>query len=250
MSILFNEEEYDLSSNTDIDMLLIDLPLDLLKENLRSQINDPLSTDVNYIESVIDKIREMQNAYGENEDAVKNINTLIINFFGFIIEEIDNRFGLMMNMDYGNTEETMETAVVLYYFLILRYRKNVTKFLYRFILKNKKKLVEEFEGQYKKKDVTTISLKKKMKNKDDILIISCLPNIIKYIMNLDIEPMDFLKYSANDESYEGNYINNMILEGVLIGDFIESYLDIIQEDYDYVLDEIQTDIKLKLMNKI
>jgi hypothetical protein len=250
MSINFNEEEYDLSSSTDIDMLLIDLPLDLLKENLKSQINDPLSTDVNYIESVIDKIREMQNAYGDIDDARQNINTLIINFFSFIIEEIDNKYGLMMSMDYNNVEETMETGIVLYYFLILRYRKNVTKFLYRFILKNKKKMVEEFEGQYKKKDVTTISLKKKIKNKDDILIISSLPNIIKYIMNLDIEPLEFLKYASNDEYYEGNYITDMINEGILMGDFTENYLDIIREDYDYVLDEIQTDIKLKLMNKI
>lgn len=247
--MFYNEEEYELSSSTEIDMLLVDLPLDLIKENLRSQINDPLTTNVNYVESVIDKLRELNAVYGENPDAVQNINKLTVDFFSFIIEKIDERFSLGIEVDYDNIQETIETGIVLYNFLILRYKKNVTKFLYKFISKNKKKLVEEFDKYAKKKDVTTITLKKKIKNKDDVLIISNLPIIINYIMNLDIEPLDFLKYSCNDEYYEGSYIKNFINAGKLVGDFIEDYLDIIQKDYDYVLDEIQTEIKLKLLNK-
>lgn len=250
MSVRFDEDDYNLSSTTEIDMLLVDLPLELLKENLRYQINDPLSTDVNYVESVIDKIREMKNAYGDIDDAQRNIDSLIVNFFGFIIQEIDNKFKLDIEIDYNDVSEVMETGTNLYFFLILRYRKNITKFLYRYINRNRKKLVEEFESLYKKKDVTTITLKKKIKNKDDVLIISNLPVIIKYIMNLDIEPLEFLDYSAGESHYEGNYIKELITDGDLIGNFVPNYLDVIVNDYDYILDEIQTEIKIKLMNKL
>jgi hypothetical protein len=248
--MIFNGEDYELSSSTEIDMLLIDLPMDLIKENLKAQINDPLTTNVNYIETIIDKIREMQASYGDNDDAVQNINKLIVDFFSFVIIEIDKRFKLGIDVNYDNVEETMETGSVLYYFLILRYKKNITKFLYKYISKNKKKLVEDSESQGKKKDVTTIALKKKMKNKDDISIISNLPNIIKYIMNLDIEPSDFLQYACGSEHYDGVYITNLMNEGSLIGDFVEDYLSIIKNDYDYVLDEIQTEIKFKIINKL
>jgi hypothetical protein len=248
--MIFNEEEYDLCSDTEIDMLLVDLPFDLIKENLRYQINNPLATNVNYIENVIDKFRVLKEQYGDNDDAVRNINSLIVNFFGFIIQEIDSKFDLSIEVDYNDVQETMEAGEVLYNFLILRYKKNITKFIYKFITKNKKRLVEEFQGQYKKKDVTSNSLKKKIKNKDDVLILSNLPSIIKYIMNLDIEPQDFLSYATNDELYEGTYLNNMILQGRLLGNFVEEYVNLINEDYDYVLDEIQTDVKMKLMKKL
>lgn len=245
----YNQEDYDLCSNTEIDMLLLDLPFDLVKENLRYQINDPLATNVNYIENVIDKFRELLNAYGEIDDARSNINALIVDFFGFIIKEIDEKFDLSIEVDYNDIQETMEVGECLYKFFILRYKKNLTKFFYKYITKNKKKIVEEFDGEYKRKDVTSISLKKKIKNKDDVLIISNLPTIIKYIMDLEIEPAEFISYATNDSLYEGTYLNNFILQGRLLGNFVTDYLNLILQDYDYVLDEIQTDIKIKLMKK-
>jgi len=229
-------------------MLLADLPFDLLKENLRYQIKDPLATNVNYIENAIDKFRVLRETYSENADAIRNINSLTVNFFAFIIKQIDEQFDLDIDVDFSDVQETVEVGEALYNFLILRYKKNITKFIYRFIKKNKKRLVEEFEGQYKKKDVTSISLKKKIKNKDDVLIISNLPSIIKYIMNLEIEPLDFIEYATKSELYEGNYLSNMILQGKLIGNFVHEYVNLINEDYDYILDEIQTDVKMKLMN--
>lgn len=245
-----NEEEYDLCSDTEIDMLLLDLPFELIKESLRFQINNPLSTNVNYIENVIDKFRVMRDTYGESDDAIRNINTLIVDFFGFIIREIDKKFDLSINVNFDDVDETMETGMVLYNFLILRYKKNINKFLFHYITKNKKKIVEVFQGNYKKKDVTSNALKKKIKNKDDVLILSNLPSIIKYIMNLDLEPEEFLTYTSKNELYESGYIIKFIATGNLLGNFVDKYLHVIQDDYEYILDEIQTEVKLKLMKKI
>lgn len=243
-----NDEEYELCSDTEIDLLLVDLPIDLIKEQLKAQINNPLYTNVNYVETVVDKFRLLSEEYGDNEDAIKNINNFISDFFLFIIKKIDERFGLDIEVDESCLQEVMETGLVLYNYLILRYKKNITKFLYKFIMKNKKRLVEEFEG-YKKKDVTSISLKKKIKNKDDVLILSNLPYIIKYILDLDIEPLDFLNYSSGNDHYEGLYISNLIEEGNLTGNFVDKYLEVIKQDID-VLDEVLADVKLKILKKM
>jgi hypothetical protein len=247
MSII-REDEYELSSNTEIDMLLSDLPLELIKENLRQQITDPLSTNVNYVEIIEDKLREMRNMYGENDDAVTNINSLALDFFSFIINEIDTRFGIGIDIDFSDADQAAEIGTALYSFLILRYKKNVTKFLFRYIMKNKKRIVEDF-GASKRKDVTTNSLKKKIKNKDDVLIISNLPDITSFIMNMEIDTSDFIKYSCGEGYYEGMVLRNLIDSGQLVGEFVEEYFSLIQNNYDFVLDEIQTDVKLKIMNK-
>jgi len=248
--MIYREEDYDLLSNTEIDMLLVDLPFELIKENLRYQINNPLSSNVNYVESVIEKFMVLRDTYSENEDAIANINTMVMNFFGFLIEEIDRKFGLSINRELlDDPESCIKVGSALYNFLILRYKKNITKFIYKFIIKNKKMLVEEFESSYKRKDVTSIAIKKKIKNKDDILILSNLPVIIKYVMNLEVEPLDFIKYASNDENYEATIIKSLILEGQILGNFVPTYLDIIVNDYNDILDEIQTDVKLKLIKK-
>lgn len=243
-----NDEEYELCSDTEIDLLLVDLPIDLIKEQLKAQINNPLYTNVNYVETVVDKFRLLSEEYGDNEDAIKNINNFISDFFLFIINEIDERFGLEIEVDESCLQEVIETGLVLYNYLILRYKKNITKFLYKFIMKNKKRLVEEFEG-YKKKDVTSISLKKKIKNKDDVIILSNLPYIIKFILDLEIEPLDFLNYSSSNNYYEGLYISNLIEEGNLVGNFVDKYLEVIKQDRD-VLDEVLADVKLKILKKM
>ena len=243
-----NDEEYELCSDTEIDLLIADLPIDLLKEQIKAQINNPLYTNVNYIETVVDKFRLLSDEYGDNEDAMKNINNFINDFFLFIINNIDERFGLDINVDESCPQEVMETGLVLYNFLILRYKKNITRFLYKFIMKNKKRLVEEFESN-KKKDVTSISLKKKIKNKDDVLILSNLPYIINHILDLEIEPLDFLEYSSSKNLYEGLYIITLIEEGNLIGNFVEKYLEVIKQERD-VLDEVLADVKLKILKKM
>lgn len=244
----FDKDQYDLSSDTEVDMILNDLPLELMKENVRYQIQDPLQTNINYLEIIIDKIEVLKEQYGENEDALTNINNLIMDFFGFIIDEIDEKYDLGIDADNENAEEVMEIGKNLYFFFILAYRRNINNFLYDYILSNKKFLLKEFESDQKKKDVTTVTLKRKIKNKDDVTIISNLPSIIKYIMDLEIDPEDFIDYAGQGD-YSASYIKNMIQQGSMTGDFVSDYIDFIRQSYDTILDEIQTDIKYNLLSK-
>lgn len=241
--------KFDLSSDTEIDMLLVDLPLDLIKENIKFQITDPTMIEVNYLETVLDQIREIKNIHSENPDAMQNLSNICTDFFGFIINTIDDKFSLDIDMDFGNTDDVITAGTTLYNFLILRYKKNITKLLYHFITRNKKAIAEQFEAEYKKKDVTTNSLKKKIKNKEDVVIISNLPKIIEYILALELDPTDFVEYVCGPGNYEGSLIKSYIENNVISGDFVTPYLDMVKNENDFILDEVQTHIKLKLLNK-
>ena len=245
----FQSDDYEISSELDTDILLVDLPMNLIREQIRDQINEPLLTNVNYIENVIDIIRTLRTQYEEDPETLATINNFTVDFFSFLINEIDGKFDMGLVTEGFDIDQYIQVGSSLYTFLILQYQKNVTRFIYRFIVKNKKMLVESFEGQTKKKDVTTIAVKKKIKNKDDALIVSNLPSVINYIMNLEIDAMSFLKYIGGDSVYEGAVIKNLIQDGLMIGNFTQAYLNTIRVDYDQVLDDIQTEVKLKLTKK-
>lgn len=246
----YQEEDYDLISDTEIDILITDFPLDLIKENLSFQINNPLSTGVNYIENIVDRYRILKGTLSDNVDAMNLLNSTTIEFFNFLTSTINDKFELSINMEMiDNIEDAMATGLALYHFLILRYRKNVTRFIHTYIIKNKKSLVELFDTNEKRKDVTSVAIKKKTKNKDDILILSNLPDIVTYLLSMETSALDFIKYIAKDDNYEASLIRRMILEGNLLGEFVSSYLDIIISDYGNVLDEIQSDVKSKFIKK-
>lgn len=246
------DEDHELLSETETDILLSDLPVDLIKESLKFQIQNPLSTNVNYVENMVDRYRVLRAEFDGNTDAISKLDSMTIDFYEFIIEEIDEVFDLSLNTGaWDGLESAQNIALTLYSFMVLKFRKNITRYLHRFITKNKKDLISSFgPDDLKKKDVTSIAIKKKIKNKDDIQIISNLPSLISHTLNLDIDPMDFISYVAKDDNYEASIIRNLILEGNLLGNFVKPYFEIIRNEYDGVLDEIHTDVKMKLLKKL
>lgn len=245
---MIDNDEYELSTDLEIDTLLADLPLDLIKENIKEQINDPLSTSIDYVNVITEKCDLIKEQF-EDPEIHQTIKNNLRNFFQFVLDELEKRFGFILDLD-DEEDEIIALGEAMYNFFILRYRKNISRFIYKFIIKNKKSLADHFESIGKRKDVTSISLKKQIKNKDDILIISNLPNVIKYILSLEVEPLDFLKYAADDEIYEATMIKKFITEGKIAGNFVNDYLNLIKDEYDEILDEIQTDVKLKIIKKI
>lgn len=245
----FQSEDYDLVSDTEIDQILTDLPMEVIQEQFRYQINNPLSTSVNLLDGVMERLVLLREEYAENEDAQANVKTLTINFFTFLIQELEQKFNITTNMDSFGAEEYVRVGSALYNFLILRYKKNVSKFLYKYIIDNKKTIVKEFDSNLKRKDVTSIAIKKKIKNKDDATILSCLPSIIKFIMGIEIDSTEFLQYVSNGKYYEANIIRQLYDTGDLVGNFVPNYFEILTNDYDYIFDVIQTEVRSKLLNK-
>lgn len=250
---MFNEEEYDLVTNIETEELLMEMPLEVIKENIRSQIDNPLSTRVDFVEPMIDKFNAIKEQYGELDTTETELKKLKTDLFSFIISALNDRFELDVVVDDDNAEQLQVVGYALYEFLILRYKKNITKFIHKFIKRNKKHLVKEFEQYYKKKDVTSITVKKKIKNKDEALIISNLPAIIKHIINdlaMDMDVHQFFDYLGDGDLYEVEIIQQLVNSGNMSDSFIDKYVELITDKYDYVLDEIQSEIRMKLLDKL
>lgn len=234
----------------EIDILLSELPFDVIKESIKEQIEDPLSTNVDFLNSIYEKCSLYREEFSDDGDSIRQLYEAQSDFAVFVIREIDKKFNLSVSIsEMMSVDDVVEMSVVLYNYFILRYRKNITKFVSKFIRFNKKSIVDKYEN-LNKKDVTTLALKKNIKNKDDLTIITNLPSIIKYIFSLDIDPSEFIMYSTNSDSYEATYIINLMQEGTLAGDFVDRYTRLCFYDHDYLIDEIHTDIKMKLLKKM
>lgn len=249
MSLFYNEE-YEPSTRVEIDSILAELPFNLIKESVIEQINDPLSTNIDYLDIIIEKCDVFKQTYGNDEDVISELNEILRKFFISIIETIDNKFDLGLDINTisaGN--DVIEIGEVLYHYFILRYAKNISKFMTKYIITNKKALADYYNDK-NKKDVSTLAFKKQIKNPEDLAIITNLPSIIKYIINLDIDPYDFIDLSTGSDNYEGMVIKSLIDSHKMIGDFVNNYIGLSVDKYDYIIDEIQTDIKMRIIKKL
>lgn len=247
---IFDDDDFELSSDLDASNFLNDLPFDLIKETISNQISDPLSTNTNYLSIITDKCEILRNQYEDNQDSLNNIDYALKDFFLFIIHEIDNKMNLGVAFDEDTAiPKVNQWGESLYNFFVLRYKKNIGRFIYKFIVKNKKLLTEEYSDISKKKDVTSISLKKAIKNKDDLNILTNLPSIIKTVLTMDIEPQEFMKYACNPDHYEGIVIRDLITLGIISNNFVHDYMSMMFDTNDDIMDEITTEIRMRIINK-
>lgn len=245
-----NVENFELVSDFETDMLISEMPIELIKENIADQIRLPLSTRTNFISVLEDSYKMIDNLTEGNPDEREKLLNSIRDFFVFTLTTMDEVYGLDIDIDLiDSDDELINKTTSIYNFLILRYKKNMYEFLYTFIKKNRKYIIEQFQDVAKKKDITSIALKKQIKNKDVILLISNLSTIIKYILSLDIEAEEFINYSCGDDYYEGIVVLNMVQSGEISGKFVDTYTSFIIDEYDSVLDEIQNEVKIKILNK-
>lgn len=252
MSLFYDRNEYDLTTSTEIESLMAELPFDLIKESIIDQINDPVNSTMNYIDVIIDKCTLYKEEYEDNEELISELNEKLTDFFIFIMENINEKFELGLDVQTIATyKNAVDIGESLYKYFILRYTKNIIKFFTKYIFKHRKEICEYYsDTTNQKKDVSTLAFKKQIKNPEDLCIITNLPSIIKYIIDLDVEPIDFINLSAGPDNYDASIVKELINSGKLIGNFVPAYIDLCVDSHDYILDELHTDIRLKIMKKI
>lgn len=249
MSMFYNDDN-ELVTSYEIDNLLAELPFDLIRESIIEQIDDPISTRVNYVDVITDKVAIYRAQFEGNTEALTEINTAVNDFFEFILTNLNEKFHLGLDIESITSGENVEeVGTSLYKYFILRYTKNITKFISKYISKNKKFLCEKYADK-PKKDVSTLAYKKHIKNKEDLTILTNLPSIIDEIIHSDISNEEFLKYSASTDSYEVYIISGLIDNNKMIGDFYSSYMGLCINEHDHVIDELQTEIRQKIIKKM
>lgn len=249
MSMFYNDD-YELTTSYELDNLLADLPFDLIRESIKEQIDDPMSTKVNYIDVITDKIVMYRNQYEGNGDVLRDINVAVNDFFESILTHLNDKFNLGLDIEnILSGENVEEVCTCLYKYFVIRYTKNITKFISKYIFKNKKFISERYADK-SKKDVSTLAFKKQIKNKDDLVILTNLPSIIDDIIKSDISNEEFLKYSVSTDSYEAHVISGLISSNKMIGEFYDTYISLCVNEHDHVIDELQTEIRYKIISKL
>ena len=247
MSLLYDSDNYEWVTSQEIDNLAAELPFDLLKENILAQIDDPVANHVNYMETIITKCKIFKEQFSDDPDVVRQVDDSLYEFISFIINKINDRFDLGIDLNAGFTYDDMIVyGSAIYSYFILRYKKNITKFVINYINTHESNLIEYY-GDKNKKDVSTLVYKKQIKRPEMLPIITNLQSIINFIIGLDIEPIEFVELSMNGSNYEANVVKRLIDNNIITGDFVRMYVDICIDDHEYIVDDIYTKIKTKLI---
>lgn len=245
---LFYDDEFEPSSAIEINTLLGELPFELIKESIVEQIDDPASSSTNYINVILDKCEIFKSQYSMNEEALQELNDNLIDFCTFVLNSIDRKFDLGLDINtVAAYSDIAEVTQALYKYFVLRYTKNITKFFTNFIFKNKKMLTASYSDK-SKKDVSTLAFKKKIKNSDDLCILANLPSIIKFIMDLDIDSEEFISLSAKEDNYEASIVKRLVGDGTIMNNFYSNYVSLCLDSHDYIIDKIQSNIRIELLS--
>lgn len=239
----FNSYEYD-PNEIENEIFLSELPLDLFLETIRSQFNEPMEYRKNdYVQSFFNKFYFTKNEMTEDdEEEVEELYTKFVSFMESLFKEYLG-IGLPTLEDEGE-EEQKELIHYVYRYFIMNIRKNFVNFIYNYIEDRKDGICDSIE---KKKDVTSLSLKKNVTDENDITILSNLSEVISDILDEEFTIDDFFKYSRTDSTeLEIDFVNDKYENCEITGNFVPYYIKMIDED---LLVEIECKVRNKILKK-
>ena len=228
--------ESDMSSSIETELLILDTPVDLIIEHIRAQVERTYGA-VNYLNIVTDKFNEIEDNYGDDPDTISKLNDMRVEVYSLVADIIEEYFDVTLNIDYSIPKEAEEIVIDLYEFFIVNIRKTGYRFLLNYIRENKKEIVEILDLTKQNKDVTTTSVRKKLKNVD-VKIISNLYEVVDYIMDLELEDDTFIELTRNQTVL--NLYNRGILSGAVADEVIRYMKD------NRVVNDIVPDLFTKL----
>lgn len=234
----------------DVERVLGDLPIDIIKENIKSQIGDPLTFSSNQAEQVYETLDEAIKEFGHIDEYKNDIYELKDDFSTFLIEEVNTKFNLGIDLENLEDFEVHDMARQCYDFFIVNLKEVLTTFVLNYINSNKSSISEVFDDEYKKKDVTTTNMKKLTKNKNDVIILSNIISIINYILDLEHQPEDFIELSTEPGEYIGECIKGYVNSFKIAGNFVVNVLNELKYTHNDTIDEIASSVILDIKDNI
>lgn len=228
----------------DDELFLTDVPLNVIENSLSTQFDDPLEYRKNdYVQSFITKYNFSRENYREED--LMDLDSIRDEFVSFMLEKFDTYFNVgFVDFDSLDEEHQHEAIHLIYRFFIKNIKKNFVNIIWNYIQKRKKEIQEIVE---KKKDVTTAAFKQEINNEYDIQVLSNMSKIIDYVfaqMRLSDDVDIFFKWCQGDDYIlELEYIKMMYSKMKVTGNFIDKYIDMIDDDF-------KSEIQSKIRNKI
>lgn len=242
-----------LSASTDLDIILSELPVSMILDIIKEQIEDVGSNTVNYMEVMVDRHAVVLEDCDDDPDLKSRVYEDMTDFYTKVIELIAEKFAMSLNYDDNDPFAVQELCKVLYAIFVLGYVKFASKFLYKYIKAHKDgEEIQQYVGEMiKSKDVTTTRFKKgvKFKNKAIIAIISCINDITRSLLEGGgFTNEEFLEYAISPTTLYGHKMREYIEDGVIESNFVEEWFVNILSNEDTV-DNITNKVKSKIYKK-
>ena len=239
--------EYDYSPNDiDSDRFLSDVPVSLMKENIKAQFKDPLENrKKDHISTFISMFNYSKDNYDVYEDEdLDNTIELKDEFYAYIIELFRIYLGIGFNdFDDLSDDEQNELIHYTYRFFIINIKKNFVCLILNYIEKHR----DEYFDDDKKRDVTTLTFKREVTDPADVYILSNLATIINEILAEDIDVDDFFdNCDDNDYCLETRFVSKQFDEFRLTGNFVKKYIEMLDKDF---ISSIESKVRNKILKK-
>ena len=235
-------------SNISSDQFLSDIPVSLMKENIKAQFADPLEYNKkDFISPFINMYKySMDNREAYDDDGEEyDFNDIRNDFYIFIQNMIMDYLGIGF-IDFGDRSIDEQDHLIhyVYRFFITNIRKNFVTFIFNKIQENKDDYIYDEE---KKKDVASLSFKKEITDPKDIYILSNIHSIITEILySEDIDIDEFLEKCDNDGSLETQFVIEQYDNLTITGNFIDKYIEMLNTTF---ISDIETKIRNKILKK-
>ena len=246
-------DELYVPNNIVTDTFLSELPVSLIKENIKVQFKEPLEHKTDYVSVFIDKYNYLMDTLSEDDDDIDYEESLdeLNRLRGDFITFMEKRFFKKLNIgivdfeDLSNDEQN-EKIKMLYSYFILNIKKNFTNLVLNYISEFKRSLLSSV-NKSKKKDVTSLSLKKEITSQDDIDIIANLGEIVNLVLEGEIDLDRFISMSeSNKNAVECEWLKDQYENFLLTGNFVEKYKKMIDNDFKY---ELEISVRNKILKK-
>lgn len=240
---MIQSELYD-SNEIENEMFLSSIPLNLIEEAIKTQFDDPLEyRKTDYVQSFLNKYKfSLDNMYEEDQLPLDELHDDFIAFMKNIFYEY---LGIgMPNIEDIPEEDQHKLIHYAYRYFITNIKKNFTNLIINYIDRNHDDISTVF---VKKKDVIYLNFKSEISDEFDVLVLSNLSSIIEHILTEEYDIDKFLELTtASDLSVELEFVKAAFDEFTLTGNFIQSYIAMVDN---YFKTELESKVRNKILKK-
>ena len=230
----------------DSDQFLSEIPVSLMKENIKVQFEDPLENrKKDHIATFILMYKYSEdnvNVYEDEEEA--SITEMRDDFYAFMMQMFKDYLSIgFVDFDDMSKDEQDEIIHLTYRFFISNIKKNFVSFILNTIEEER----DDYDIPDDPKDITSISFKKEITDPTDIYILSNLRSIIDDILLSDISVDDFFnKCDRTDKCPETRFVEKQFDKYKITGNFVKDYISMVDSDF---ISEIESKIRNYILKK-
>jgi hypothetical protein len=240
----FGYSPIDLSDEIFSSEASIDLWISSIESQFKSPIDDRKR---DYIESFITRYEyELENTVDDND--VARLNGERDRFFDLVIDIFEKYLSLgFPNIGDRSNEDQNDIIHLTYRFFIRNIKKNFVNIILNYINDYEDFIQDHFQ---KKNDVTTNNFKDELVSDYDVNVLCNLGDIIDTIFEELIDSNDceefFRLCRGDDVCLELEFVNDQFTNDVITGNFIEKYINMVDEDFKILL---QSKVRNKVLKK-